>query len=283
MRIAVALRSGPNQTNVRSECIIPALEDAGHKVVIIERGEVDKGADLLIQTGFAGSNALREQIDSWRPYIVMEAPFWRDYYDVHEASSWGYNGLAGGAWVPEAPDEERHRPPLEPMKSGTGPTIIIGQKPTDHSLRGDNHVEWIRSVKAEIPSADFRPHPLMVPHGSLEPISEVLKRYRTVVTYTSTVGCEALVQGCEVRADHRCNLAYGVDPEWRDEWHRGLSWRQSTHDTFGELVPYMLSGYDEARERAQVGVFEHPREKIRDLAQEMAYYELIRGKDGYYA
>jgi hypothetical protein len=275
MKIAVALRSGPNQTNVRSECIIPALIAAGHDVEIVDRAEVVKGADLLIQTGFAGSNALRSQIDARMPYIIMEAPFWRDYYDVHASSSWGYNGLAGGAWAPSPPDEDRPKPELKPMKAGTGPTIIIGQKPTDHSLRGSNHVKWITDVRAEIPEADFRPHPLMVSQGSLEPISEVLRRYVKVVTYTSTVGCEALVEGCQVRADHRTNLAYGVGPGHRGEWHHGLSWRQSTHDSFGALVPYILSGYEEARDRANRGLVEHPREKVRDTAQEQAYYKLL--------
>jgi hypothetical protein len=277
MRIAVALRSGPNLTNPRSECLIPALEALGHRVDRIDRGEVVKGADLLIQTGFAGSNALRSQIDNELPYLIMEAPFWRDFYDVHEASSWGYNGLAGGAYAPQAPNDERPRPPLKPMKAGAGPTIIIGQKPTDHSLRGSNHVEWIRSVRAEIPSADFRPHPLMVPSDTLEPIATVLERYVQVVTYTSTVGCEALVAGCQVRADHGSNLTCGVTDEYRADWHHGLSWRQSTHDTFGELVPHILSGYDEARSRARLGVVEEPRERVRDKRIEQEYYKLIKG------
>ena len=161
MKIAVALRDGPNLTNPRSECLIGPLEAEGHEVKRIGRGEVVKGADLLIQTGFAGSRALKSMIDQRLPYIIMEAPFWRDYYDVHASSSWGYNGLAGGAWAPSPPDEERPKPELKPMKAGTGPTIIIGQKPTDHSLRGSDHVKWILDVRSEVPEADFRPHPLM--------------------------------------------------------------------------------------------------------------------------
>lgn len=275
MKIAVALRSGPNQTNVRSECIISALKAEGHDVRIMDRAEVVKGADLLIQTGFAPSNALVSQIDQRMPYIIMEAPFWRDYYDVHGASSWGYNGLAGGAWAPSPPDEARPKPELQPIKAGTGPTIIIGQKPTDHSLRGSNHVEWIRNVRAEIPEADFRPHPLMVSPDSLEPIDEVLKRYVRVVTFTSTVGCEALVAGCQVRADHPTSLAYGVDRERRCGWHHSLSWRQSTHDRFGELIPYILSGYEEARDRADRGLVEIPRAKVNGSAVCDAYYSAI--------
>ena len=277
MKVVAALRDGPNLTNVRTEALTEGLETHGYSVKKIGRGEVVKGADLFIQTGFAGSNALRSAIDQRIPYIVMEAPFWRDFYDVHEASSWGYNGLAGGAWVPEAPDKERHRPPLKPMKAGTGPTIIIGQKPTDHSLRGSNHVKWILDVRAELPEADFRPHPLMVPQDTMEPIQSTLEKYWQVVTYTSTVGCEALVEGCKVRADHPANLAYGVREDDREQWHLGLAWRQAWHSDFGALVPYILSGYDEARARAREGLLEHPREKVRDTVQEQAYYQLLGG------
>ena len=277
MKIVVALRDGPNQTNVRSECILESLEAEGHTVKRIARSEIVKGADLLIQTGFAGSNALRSQIDQRMPYLIMEAPFWRDYYDVHDSSSWGYNGLAGGAWAPLPPDEERPKPVLQPMKAGTGPTILIGQKPTDHSLRGSDHVGWITQVRAEVPDATFRPHPLMVPPGTLEPLETVLERTHKVITYTSTVGCEALVAGCEVRADHPYNLAYGITGDGRAEWHHTLSWRQSTHDNFGELTRHILWGYPEARARANEDLVEHPREKVRSKQQEQGYYKLIRG------
>lgn len=279
MRITVALRSGPNLTNPRSECLIPALEEAGHTVTVIERGEVVKGADLFIQTGFAASNALRSQIDQRLPYLIMEAPFWRDYYDVHASSSWGYNGLAGGAFAPSPPDEERPKPELKPMKAGTGPTIIIGQKPTDHSLRGSDHVQWIIDTRNQIPEAAFRPHPLMVPPDTLEPIEAIFERYDRVVTYTSTVGCEALVAGCKVRADHRYNLAWGVGEGCRESWHHDLSWRQSTHDRMSEIVPHILSGYDEARERAATGLIEYPRNKVRNTAIDAAYRGLIDGNN----
>jgi hypothetical protein len=275
MRIVAALRDGPNLTNVRTEGLIAGLEEHGHSVTRCGRGEIVEGADLLIQTGFAGSNALLSQIGSGKPYIVMEAPFWRDYYDAHAASSWGYNGLAGGAFAPSPPDEERPKPELMPVKAGTGPTIIIGQKPTDHSLRGSNHVEWILNVKAELPEADFRPHPLMVPPNSLEPISSILERYKTVVTFTSTVGCEALVAGCEVRADGRESLAYGVGEQSRPRWHHDLSWRQAENFGFGALVPYILSGYDEARALAEEGKMEVPRAKVNNISIQQAYNKLV--------
>ena len=254
MRIVAGLRSGPNLTNVRTEALIGPLEEAGHQVEKVGRNEVVKGADLYVQTGFARSAALMSQIDAGLPYIIMEAPFWRDFYYVHGVSSWGYNGLAGGAWVPDPPDKERDKPDLLPVKTGTGPTIVIGQKPTDHSLRGSDHVKWLMDVRSELPEADFRPHPLMVPPGTLEDISTVLERYHKVVCYTSTVGADALLAGCEVRADHPACIARGVTD--REQW---------LHDL----------GYDEARERARLGGMEIPRPKVDGKSVEKAYYAIL--------
>jgi len=272
MKVSVHLRSGSNKTNTRSEALADALEAAGHKIVRVPRGESLPDVDLVVQTGFAKSPALMGAIDKGIPYIIMEAPFWRDFYDLMDASSWGYNGLAGGAWTPPPPSDERPKPDLKPMKD-SGKTLIIGQKPTDHSLRGSDHVEWILHTRASLPEADFRPHPLMVPERTLEPIRDAPVPYRRVVTYTSTVGAEALVEGCEVRADHRSSLVSGVTN--REQWHHELSWRQAPNSRLHQLVPYILSGYEEARGRIREGQCEIPREKVDGPAICKRYYKLI--------
>lgn len=276
MRIVAALRDGPNLTNVRTEALVEALKSHGHEVELIGRNEIVKGADLLIQTGFAASNALRSQIDANMPYIVMEAPFWRYFYDQRNASSWGYNGLAGGAYTPQSPSEEREKPPLLPLRVDLEGTIIVGQKPTDHSLRGDNHVSWIKERLAEFPDAEFRPHPLMVTPGSLEPVERLFGRYGHWITYTSTVGCEALVAGCRVRADHPSSLAYNVQD--REVWHHDLSWRQARHGEFGPLIPYILSGYEEARALSEAGRVERPREKVTGQQVQLDYYAILESR-----
>lgn len=271
MKVQAALRGGENRTDIRTKALVEAFLRHHQGVEIISRAD-HADADLLIQTGFAPSRALMSQIESQKPYIIMEAPFWRDFYDVYEASSWGYNGLAGGAWAPDAPTALRPAPDLQPMKEDDGTILIVGQKPTDHSLRGEDHVRWLLETRNSLPQADFRPHPLMVPPDTLEPICEVLPRYSKVVTFTSTVGAEALVEGCHVRADHRCNLAFGVDEASRPEWHHLLSWRQSTHSGLHEIVPYILGGYEEARALAESGTYEIPRGRIDGKAICERYY-----------
>ena len=270
MKVVVGLRPLPNKTNMRSEALATALESAGHKVVRQERGEQVKG-DLYIQTGFARSTALVSAIESQTPYIIMEASPFRDW-DINEYSSWGYNGLQGGAWKPPAPEGERPKPELQPMHDG--PQLIIGQKPTDHSLRGSDHVDWICRKRLALPEADFRPHPLMVLEGTQEPISVALQRYGEVFTYSSTAGVGAVVAGCKTHADSEQSLLRHFRGD-RAEFLHTLSWHQASHDTYNELVPYIIGGYEEARDRIEAGLCEIPRERVDGAAICKQYYSRV--------
>ena len=269
MKIVAALREGANKTNARTEAIINALELHGHPVQRIGRHEAPQNADLLIQTGFAPSNALKGQIDANMPYLIMEASPFREL-DVHTHSSWGYNGLANGAYRPQAPDQPRWHPTLQELPEDASGTLIIGQKPTDHSLRGTDHVQWILDAKVHHPTADFRPHPLMVVHGTLRPIGEVLREYKHVITFTSTVGVDAMVAGCQVHAKHHGSFAYDIDS--RERRAHDLSWVHSSHSEFYDLIPHILSGYDEARSRAECGDIERPRGRVDGQAICERYY-----------
>jgi len=268
MKVVVGLRPQPNKTNMRSEALGTALEGAGHSVRYALRGDLVKGVDLYIQTGFAASRALESAIEAQIPYIIMEASPFRDL-DINEYSSWGYNGLQGGAWRPSVPQEERPKPDLQPEHGGG--QVIIGQKPTDHSLRGSDHVEWICAKRLALPEADFRPHPLMVMEGTQEPIAVALQRYGEVFTYSSTVGVDAVVAGCKAYADSEQSLLryYRGD---REEFLHELSWFQALHSEYSSLVPYIVSGYEEAHARMAQGQIEHPREKVDGAAVCEQYY-----------
>ena len=268
MKVEVGLRPLPNKTNVRAEALAKALEDS-HSVKRIERGQTVRGTtDLYIQTGFARSNALASAIDAGIPYIIMEAPVFRDF-DLDTHSSWGYNGLQGGAWRPAVPQAERPKPDLQPEHGGG--QVVIGQKPTDHSLRGSDHVEWICTKRLALPEADFRPHPLMVLEGTQEPIAVALQRYGEVFTYSSTVGVDAVVAGCKAYADSEYSLLRHYRG-CREEFVHELSWYQALHSGYKELVPHILSGYDEAYSRMAQGQIEHPREKVDGSAICQQYY-----------
>ena len=272
MKVVAGLRVGANKTNMRSEALTWALRDAGHSTDTIGRDTpLPPHTDLYVQSGFAPSVSLQSAIDQRVPYIIMEAPVFRSF-DLEHYSSWGYNGLMGGAWRPTAPEAPRERPELQPMHEG--PQLIIGQKPTDHSLRGHDHVDWILNKRVLLPEADFRPHPLMVLEGTLEPIEVVLQRYGEVYTYSSTVGVDAIIAGCKAYADSEHSLLQCYTG-CRDTYTAQLSWFQAHHNKYNELTEYILSGYDEARARMQSGEYEEPRGKIDGRAIQERYHKQI--------
>lgn len=271
MHIAVHLRGGRNLTNVRSEAIAQGMEAAGHKVTFYERCVPSaRTDDLTVQTGFGRTPAIMEAIERGKPYLIMEAPFWRGDGNVHTTSSFGYNGLAGGAFRPAAPSSERPHPPLRSLKT-EGSTIIFGQKPTDHSLRGHNHARWITAKITEHPGAEFRPHPLMVPEGSLETLESALERCLHAITFSSTVGAEALINGCISLPECPGSTAYQVTD--RESWIHELSWGQFSHLELisEEVANHVLSGFAEGRERARDGLQEIPREKLDGTAIQREY------------
>lgn len=200
-------------------------------------------ADLVVQTAFNNSIPLMGAVEQGVPYLVMEAPPFRTLMPMEKWSSFNYNGLAGGAFRPKAPDERRIQPELLPLKT-EGKTLIIGQKPTDHSLRGSDHVSWLVDKRGEYPEAEFRHHPLMVVEQ--EPIEKGLEDVKKVIVYTSTTAVDAAVAGCEV-------VVEGPGCWWqsigsREEECHELSWSSFTHTELASrrVAEHILSGYDEA-------------------------------------
>jgi len=257
---------------MRSEALTDALGAKGHQIIRKGRDEtIHKDADLYVQTGFAPSTGLLSAIERRIPYIIMEAPVFRSF-DLDTHSSWGYNGLQGGAWHPPTPEEERDKPELQPSHGGA--KLIIGQKPTDHSLRGSDHVEWIRTKRLALPEADFRPHPLMVPRASLEPIESVLGAYGEVFTYSSTVGVDAVVAGCKAYADSEYSLLRYYTGSREDFTHE-LSWWQAHHSGYNQLIEYILSGYAEAKDRISRGLCEIPTGRVNGQSIQQRYHQLV--------
>jgi hypothetical protein len=276
MRVAIHLKPHKTTVNERSACLGRLLEARGHKVTWTTRDFVVP-TDLTIQTCFAPSVALKSAIEHQIPFLVMEAPYFRTFYDKNHSAAWGYNGLAGGSWRPDPPIEARPKPELQPMRD-EGKTLIIGQKPTDISLRGSDHIQWLLDRFDEFPEADFRPHPLMIyPRETFPSIEEALVGYKQVITYNSTVGVDATIAGCEVRVDGPCSLApkAGVS---REEWIHDLSWSMADYTDFEALVDNILSGYEEARERMRSGLHELAQVKPNGRAiQEQYHKSIIRG------
>ena len=235
----------------------------------MERGEASKDADLVVQTGFGASAALEGAIDRGVSYLIMEAPPFRTEQPWEHWSSFGYNGLAGGAYRPRAPDEVREHPRVLPLKT-EGKPLIIGQKPTDHSLRGSDHVGWLLRKGVEYPNASIRHHPLMV--DAQTTIERGLEDVRKVIVYTSTVAVAAAIAGCEV-------VVEGPGCWWRsigsreEECHE-LAWASFSHKELAsnrKAVRHVLSGYEAARAHTP----EVPRGKVDGKAICEQYYKYL--------
>ena len=221
-----------------------------------------RNADIVLQTGFQSSQALRTAIAEEIPYIIAECPAYRHLDGIGNDShiNWGYGGLMGGAWHPEPEKKQLWTPELKPTRTGDK-TLIICQKSNDHSLRGHNHDEWIEKKLLEYPEATVRPHPIM---WAVELPDIDWSEWDRVITYSSTAGAEALIEGCQSDPEHWGSPAYKVTD--RKAWIRALSYQNFTKEMMASsfVGKHIMSGFEEARERAEQGLQETPRDK-RDM------------------
>jgi hypothetical protein len=271
MEISVHLRGGDNVTDMRTVALAKGISYLPHTVRVRSRGESAAGADLVVQTGFARSAALVDAIERGIPYLIMEAPCFRDIYDVELASNFTYNGFQGGGTRPKAGKEPRKAPELQELRT-EGSTLIMAQKPTDHSLRGSDHIAWLQEKLNEYPEAELRHHPIMVPPGHNEPIAVALSKCKRAITYTSTTAIDSGIAGCQTICEHPASEGWrGGD---REEWLHRLSWSTFTHSELGtdDVAAYILTGYEEAKANASEGLQEIPREKEDGAAICRRYY-----------
>lgn len=267
MKVACHLRAGTNTTNIRSESLCKGLKALGHELVYRPRDSLSN-ADLVVQTGFNATTAILDAIERGVPYLIMEAPPFRTLCPVETWSSFGYNGLAGGAYRPEPLDDVRPSPTLHEERT-TGSTLIIGQNPTDHSLRGSDHVGWLEEKARQYPEASIRHHPLMV--VSQDTIEEALEDVHRLVAYCSTAAVDGGIRGCDVRVEGQ---GCWWDPsEDREKQVHRLSWAAYTHKELEtpEVAEYILSGYDKACEHTQ----EIPRGKVNGRAIQREYHKRL--------
>lgn len=258
MKIVAYIRANQSTTNDRVFHFAKAL---GAEVTYRENPVRD--CDLAIQAGFQISPAMQDAMARDIPIIILENPVWGKSDGIY---TWAYNGLGGLGFVPKPPDEPRAAPELSPWREWhSGQITIFGQVPNDKALRGADINEWARTVKKVVPSAKFRPHPITIDQRfeDVEPFEDVMGRTSLAITYSSTVGAQAVIAGVPTVAMHEGSLAWDMAthtlseapraPE-RAEWLHALSYRH-----IGDSVPvqYVLGGYEEARDRASRGLYDN--------------------------
>ena len=280
LNVYVSQRGEDNYTDKRNECFGRGLDKMGHKVTYGPRDRpVPPGTDLVIQTAFAATGALRSAIEHKIPYVISEAPVWRpgnrDHWETTHVS-WAFNGLLGGGLRLEPPQVERTHPILMPMRltMGKGPTYIIGQKPNDHSLpAGHDHVEWIKKEMYKYPDATLRHHPHMHRDPQQqEHLADLLDRAGFLITFSSTVGADALIFGCPGVARCETSAAYNIGLpgyDTREAWAHRWSWQTGTFEEVADpgtgLLDHLLDNYDYAADTASLGKVQIPRDKLDSL------------------
>ncbi len=262
MKVVAYVRGNDSRTNERVRHFGEALQAEFR----VREDPVD--CDLAIQAGFQISPAIRHAMDNGTPIIILENPVWH-YGDKMATYTFGYNGLNGLAFVPESKFRPaRPKPELEPwIDPFSGQITVFGQVEHDKALRGADIYEWVDWVRTVCPAAIFREHPVMVDtnHDDVGCFEECMAATSLAITYSSTVGAEAVIRGIPTVAFNEGALAYPmathglgdapITPS-RAEWLHGLSYR---HWSLDEEIDtnYILSGYEEARNRAERGEYDN--------------------------
>lgn len=157
------------------------------------------------------------------PWIIVERGFVRreDYWSVGIG---GINGRADFA-VPADCDGRRaealHAAPAEIGWERDGYLLVAGQVPWDVSVQDTDHVAWCRETVDRVKrlgfEVRFRPHPLargtdydVAAVQDTRALAETLGGARAVVTWSSTLGVDALLAGVPVIAMNRGSMAWPI-------------------------------------------------------------------------
>lgn len=183
-----------------------ALRDAGHDVLVLERGYI---GDRFAWTSLA------------------------------------WNGLNNRGTAPIIDDggerfERNHAGMLKPWNPEGDYVLIMGQVPGDASLQGRDLSGWYAEQAAKdwrMP-VYFRPHPLAYKRAAVHSVdgaktlagdlSDALERAAWVVTFNSNAGVDALLAGKATHVDDEGSMAWNVTN--REQWAHRLAWRQWSMD-----------------------------------------------------
>jgi hypothetical protein len=223
-------------------------------------------ADLYVQWSFRNTEALRCAVAQKKPFLILDGGFFADR-DSHFGLS--FNGFMNLADYVEPPEGTRPHPrPLDWNENGD--TIVVyGQVPTDKSLRGLDHDQWVadtmREAKAAYPEyrVKFRPHPNVV--KGQPPMEADFERMYTAVTYTSTAGVQTAVAGIRTVCMHPAAMATPVSSAelgspirvpGRQLWLRDLSWRQYGDDEIEAAADYIRHAFPQILSTPAKGTYD---------------------------
>ncbi|MFX4223542.1 MAG: hypothetical protein ACMVO3_22720 [Thalassobaculum sp.] len=239
--ITVVYHAGMNHQGEWAARMRDGLNRHGVRHMMKRTGEpVDTPAAIC--WGWRIGQKLREK---GREVLVAERGYLGDRFHW---TSLGWNGLNGRADFRNAGmDGERWRLNFAGlMRDWTGrdgPTVIMGQVPTDTALAGIDYQAWLNDTAAALPDALFRPHPgalnvrcgLPLAEGDLDAVLTVAGR---VVVYNSNSATDAVLAGVPAITIDRGAVTWSVTghelhqtftPD-RTQWAHDIAWAQWSPD-----------------------------------------------------
>lgn len=206
----------------------------------------------------------KKQLATGRHYLVMERGFFNDRF-LH--ASLGFDGLNGQAeFLNHSSPSDRWSPQshlLQPWNPEGRYYLLIGQVDGDESNAHANMRAWYQDMVEKSPYlCMFRPHPLdrsgYCPRGAALACSGLesdMANAVAVVTFSSTVGVDAMLYGKPVIAYDPISMVYDIaandvfeelkEPD-REQWAYDLAYTQWSKKEIesGEAWDHLGGMYD---------------------------------------
>jgi hypothetical protein len=238
-----------------------------------EQYELPADTEVYLQWGYKLTNAMETAMARGIPYIILDGSYFRDFQEhALDAITISINGFHGlGLDVDMGKRRPRPKPELKPWRDEPedGVCYVYNQLQKDRATMQADMDAWSTRSAVEATErfgkkAIIRPHPKMI--NPWEPplplLEDTFKEAHVAITWTSTVGVTALIEGVPTVAMHPASPAYGGCPSNierrtidRDEWMHKLSYRQyQTHDLDAAWA-YIELCMPEAVKQAKAGAY----------------------------
>jgi len=210
--------------------------------------------DLLVLWGTRRQEAIQTQKRRGGRVCILERGYVGDRFHWTSVSfGGGLNGRGEFRGPLDDPSRwEKHFSHLMKPWRGVrgGPAVILGQVPTDMSVRGVNlkahYTAWAGALKSQGFDAVFRPHP-NAPGERIEgvtnlpddqPIEDALNSVCMALTWNSNSAVDAVLAGVPTVAMDKGSMAWPVTGHAvefppmpsRESWAHNLAWKQWTAD-----------------------------------------------------
>jgi hypothetical protein len=213
--------------------------------------EAPRPCDLLVLWGTHRQEAIVEQKARGGEICILERGYIGDRHQWTSVSfGGGLNNRATFRGPLDDPSgwERLFAGSMKPWRTPEGYALLIGQVPTDMSVRHIRIEGWYRATARQLSQAGwqvrFRPHPDAVRRGVVHQpmpdapllggsLDDALAGAGLVVTFNSNTGVDAILAGCPVVTMDEGAMAWpvasheiGIAMPCRQKWAQAMAWKQ---------------------------------------------------------